>query len=153
MQQQKNRMNKRKFRIGELAKKLKVKKFVIRFWEKEFELESSRSDGGQRFYSQDDLKTFSTIKDLLYNQKFTITGAKKRLQFILNKNENTEEFSPATKAYEEQEIQQTHGNESEKETVIIKCTEEKAVSQIPQEFFDKLNILKEKLRKIKEKLN
>lgn len=97
MQLQKIRMNKRKFRIGELAKKLKVKKFVIRFWEKEFELESSRSDGGQRFYSQEDLNTFVTIKDLLYNQKFTIPGAKKQLKLGMSTQEETEnnEINPA----------------------------------------------------------
>ena len=99
MQLQKTRMNKRKFRIGELAKKLKVKKFVIRFWEKEFDLESNRSDGGQRFYSQEDLNTFTTIKDLLYNQKFTIPGAKNQLDFGKNVIEETEnsDINPATK--------------------------------------------------------
>src|SRR3972149_9343706 len=79
MQSDKSNMSKRQFRIGDLAQELKVKKFVIRFWEKEFGIESDRSQGGQRFYTTDDLKTFMTIKDLLYNQKFTIAGAKKQL--------------------------------------------------------------------------
>ncbi|HEV2601695.1 MAG TPA: MerR family transcriptional regulator [Candidatus Babeliales bacterium] len=73
------KMQKRQFRIGELAKKLEVEKFVIRFWEKEFNLAPSRSIGGQRFYSEDDFTTFSKIKSLLYSQKFTISGAKKQL--------------------------------------------------------------------------
>lgn len=73
------KMQKRQFRIGELAKKLEVEKFVIRFWEKEFNLAPARSTGGQRFYSEDDFATFSKIKSLLYNQKFTISGAKKQL--------------------------------------------------------------------------
>lgn len=79
MQQQKTGMGKRKFRIGDLARELKVKKYVVRFWEKEFELESDRSEGGQRFYTKEDLKLFSLIKDLLYNRGFTISGAKKEL--------------------------------------------------------------------------
>ncbi len=81
MQQQKVHMDKRKFRIGDLAEELKVKKFVIRFWEKEFDIKSDRSEGGQRFYTSEDLQTFIRIKDLLYNKGFTIAGAKKQLYF------------------------------------------------------------------------
>ncbi len=73
-------MEKKKFRIGGLAQELGVKKFVIRFWEKEFELTADRSIGGQRFYTDDDLKVFYTIKDLLYSQGFTIAGAKLQLK-------------------------------------------------------------------------
>lgn len=74
------RMQKRQFRIGELAKHLNVKKFVIRFWEKEFALRATRSDGGQRFYNEDDIHSFCIIKSLLYEQGFTIAGARKHLQ-------------------------------------------------------------------------
>lgn len=73
------KMKRKKFRIGELAQQLSVERFVIRFWEKEFELTSTRSDGGQRFYTEDDLDTFSRIKELLYNLGFTIQGAKKQI--------------------------------------------------------------------------
>jgi DNA-binding transcriptional MerR regulator len=74
------KMQKRTFRIGELAKHLAIERFVIRFWEKEFALKTNRSHGGQRFYTHDDLQTFSLIKDLLYNRGFTIGGAKKQIQ-------------------------------------------------------------------------
>jgi DNA-binding transcriptional MerR regulator len=77
-------MRKKLFRIGELAKELRVKKFVIRFWEKEFNLSSTRTGGGQRLYSPDDLELFKKIKDLLYNKKFTIQGAKAQLNEIRN---------------------------------------------------------------------
>ncbi len=79
------KMEKKKFRIGELAEKVSVERFVIRFWEKEFGLTSSRSDGGQRFYTEHDLSVFMSIKKLLYEQGFTISGAKKQLansQFV-----------------------------------------------------------------------
>ena len=82
MQQQKMHMSKKQFRIGDLAKELKVKKFVVRFWEKEFGIKSDRSGGGQRFYTTEDLKIFLLIKDLLYNQGFTIAGAKKQLEVV-----------------------------------------------------------------------
>lgn len=70
----------KKIRIGELANALGVEKFVIRFWEKEFNLQKTRSEGGQRFYTFQDLKEFKTIKTLLYEEKFTISGAKKYLE-------------------------------------------------------------------------
>ncbi len=84
MQSQKVHMSRKQFRIGDLAKELKVKKFVIRFWEKEFDLKSDRSHGGQRFYTSEDLQTFLLIKDLLYGQGFTIAGAKKQLEMLLS---------------------------------------------------------------------
>lgn len=74
------RMQKKQFRIGELANKVGVEKFVIRFWEKEFNITTNRSTGRQRFYNERDLKTFTFIKDLLYNKGFTIAGAKKQLK-------------------------------------------------------------------------
>ncbi len=79
------RMQKRKFRIGELAEQLDVERFVIRFWEKEFGLKSTRSEGRQRFYDERDLALFTQIKSLLYKQGFTIAGAKKQLKMTNNK--------------------------------------------------------------------
>ena len=86
------RMESRKFRIGELAKELNLEKFVIRFWEKEFNLNSFRSKGGQRFYESKDAEKFKTIKHLLYKQGFTIAGAKKALQ-----EKSSQHFIPSQK--------------------------------------------------------
>lgn len=72
--------NKRQFRIGDLAKNLSVERFVIRFWEKEFGVKPQRSKGGQRFYESKDMETFARIKNLLYDEGFTIAGAKKMLK-------------------------------------------------------------------------
>ncbi len=74
------KMERRKFRIGELSRKIGVEQFVIRFWEKEFDIESKRSNGGQRFYDEKDYKRFKKIKELLYEKKFTIAGAKEELK-------------------------------------------------------------------------
>lgn len=76
------KMSKRQYRIGDLAKALNVEKFVVRFWEKELGIKSYRSKGGQRFYEEKDFKKFETIKNLLYNKKFTLAGAKKELDNI-----------------------------------------------------------------------
>lgn len=83
-------MSTKQFRIGQLAQELKVERFVIRFWEKEFCLNPTRSQGGQRFYTEKDLSTFKKVKALLYEEGFTIVGAKKALeeQFIGSKKTN-----------------------------------------------------------------
>lgn len=74
------KMQRRQFRIGQLADQLGVERFVVRFWEKEFNITGTRSTGGQRFYEEKDLETFKLIKQLLYNEGFTIAGAKKQLK-------------------------------------------------------------------------
>lgn len=76
------KMMKRQYRIGELAKHLKLKKFVLRFWEKELDIKPHRSTGGQRFYQEEDFETFKIIKELLYERKFTLAGAKKELLLL-----------------------------------------------------------------------
>ncbi|MBP6869527.1 MerR family transcriptional regulator [Candidatus Babeliales bacterium] len=76
------KMSKRQYRIGELAKQLKLKKFVLRFWEKELDIKPHRSLGGQRFYQEEDFETFKLIKTLLYDRKFTLAGAKKELESL-----------------------------------------------------------------------
>lgn len=73
------RMEKKRYRIGDFSKDIGVKNFVIRFWEKEFGIKSSRTVGGQRYYNQIALDKFKLIKKLLYEQKFTVEGAKKEL--------------------------------------------------------------------------
>lgn len=80
------KMQRKQFRIGDLAKQLNVERFVIRFWEKEFNLKGTRSKGGQRFYEGRDLATFEYIKELLYKQGFTIAGAKQKLNVISKKD-------------------------------------------------------------------
>jgi len=80
------KMSKRQYRIGELAKRLKLKKFVLRFWEKELDIKPDRSTGGQRFYQEEDFEIFKLVKNLLYERKFTLAGAKKELEHIIKGN-------------------------------------------------------------------
>ena len=72
--------NSGKLRIGDLAKQLQVKEFVIRFWEREFKIKARRSAGGQRFYTKQHVALLEQIKDLLYTREYTIAGAKKHLE-------------------------------------------------------------------------
>ena len=98
------RMQPAQFRIGELAKSVGVERFVIRFWEKEFNLKSDRSTGGQRFYTNKDLETFKKIKSLLYEKKYTIEGARKILQDkntsnIIGTYKTSLDYNPSDKLY------------------------------------------------------
>lgn len=91
------KMSKCQYRIGELSKQLSVEKFVLRFWEKELGIKPKRSKGGQRFYQEKDFQTFSTIKTLLYEKKFTIAGAKEELARMKQKKSAKPETVLATK--------------------------------------------------------
>ena len=133
------KMQKRKFRIGELANKLELERFVVRFWEKEFNIKTKRSQGSQRFYDENDLRKFELIKRLLYEEGFTIVGAKKKL-----KEKSTREIS------------------SKKESIIAshkttmddsgknndKSAEYEKIENLSQQIID----LKNKLRKLREML-
>ena len=68
------------YRIGEVSRITGVKTHVLRYWEQEFKLRPEKFWGTQRRYKKEDLETILTIKKLLYEERFTIRGAKKRLR-------------------------------------------------------------------------
>lgn len=71
----------RQYKIGEVCKLADVQPYVLRYWETEFTaLAPSKSGGGQRIYSQQEVDTVLRIKELLYKEGFTIAGAKKKLE-------------------------------------------------------------------------
>lgn len=73
--------DKQYFRIGEVARLTALKASVLRFWETEFkELNPPKSRTGQRLYSKRDIELLLEIKRLLYAEKLTIEGARKRLK-------------------------------------------------------------------------
>jgi DNA-binding transcriptional MerR regulator len=69
------------FRIGEVAEAVGVKPHVIRYWESEFKrwIRPERSRSGQRVYSRHHVERLSQIRDLLYVERYTIEGARRRL--------------------------------------------------------------------------
>jgi DNA-binding transcriptional MerR regulator len=68
------------FRIGEVSRLTATKTFVLRFWETEFpSLQPVKSPSGHRLYRREDIETVFEIKRLLYEQGFTIAGARKHL--------------------------------------------------------------------------
>ena len=72
----------KRYRIGDVAKLVDVKPYVIRYWETEFKgfLVAKKSDGGQKLYSPRDVETILNIKKLLYSEGFNIAGARKKLK-------------------------------------------------------------------------
>lgn len=69
------------FRIGEVANLVGVEPHVLRYWEHEFRsIRPTKSQRGQRVYSRKDVEHLRRIRTLLYEQGFTIAGAKKALR-------------------------------------------------------------------------
>lgn len=127
---QKIKINQNKFRIKELADKLKIKKSVIKFWRKEFNLKPVNSSGKQCFYTQKDFKTLLQIKDLLYNKKFTISKVKTEFKQLKSINTAT-----MAEAYES------------KSKIVYK-----EVEVIPKDFLHKVSIIKKQLNELMLKL-
>jgi DNA-binding transcriptional MerR regulator len=69
------------FRIGEVSRVTSTKPFVLRYWETEFPmLQPVKSPKGHRLYRREDIDTVFTIKRLLYDEGFTIAGARRHLR-------------------------------------------------------------------------
>ncbi len=68
------------FRIGEVCRLTSTKPFVLRYWETEFPtLQPVKSPKGHRLYRREDIETVFLIKRLLYDEGFTIAGARRHL--------------------------------------------------------------------------
>ncbi len=73
--------NKLFFKIGEVCDLTETQPYVLRYWESEFPaLAPAKNNSGQRIYRRRDIETILRIKALLYEEGFTIAGAKKRLE-------------------------------------------------------------------------
>jgi len=69
------------FRIGEVARLCRLPAYVLRFWETEFpQLKPVKSSTGQRMYRRKDVENVLHIKQLLYEEGFTIAGARQYLR-------------------------------------------------------------------------
>ncbi len=74
-------MTKFYYTIGEVSNLLGVKPHVIRYWESEFPVLRPKKSGGRiRKFSQEHVHLLRKIQDLLYNQRFTIEGARQKLK-------------------------------------------------------------------------
>ena len=90
---------KRYFTIGEVSELCAVKPHVLRYWEQEFpQLKPVKRRGNRRYYQRDDVLTIRQIRSLLYDQGYTIGGARQRM---------TDEDSGALGADSQAVIQET----------------------------------------------
>jgi DNA-binding transcriptional MerR regulator len=73
--------DKKYFRIGEVSRIIGVRPYVLRYWESEFpQIRPHRADSKQRTYQKRDLQIILEIKRLLYEEKLTIEGARRKLR-------------------------------------------------------------------------
>ena len=100
------------YKIGEACKKLDIQPYVLRYWETEFPpLSPDKSKSGQRVYSQQDLAVIRRIKELLYEEGYTIAGAKKKLEGELSSL--SEEDEKASEKDEKQPEEAKKGSKGE----------------------------------------
>ena len=75
---------KRYFTIGEVSELCGVKPYVLRYWEQEFtQLRPMKRRGNRRYYQHHEVLMIRRIRDLLYDQGFTISGARNKLQELV----------------------------------------------------------------------
>ncbi len=91
------------FRIGEVSKLARTKPYVLRYWETEFPtLRPTKSRSGHRLYRRQDVETVFEIKRLLYQEGFTIEGA--RRQLAGNSGANTGKQAKSSASLDGQEL-------------------------------------------------
>src|SRR5436309_15199428 len=74
------------FKIGEVCELIKVQPHVLRYWETEFPmLAPQKNRAGQRVYRRKDVEMVLRIRNLLYDEKFTIAGARKKISEEMRK--------------------------------------------------------------------
>ena len=82
------------FRIGEVSRLCGLPTYVLRFWETEFpQLKPSKSGTGQRMYRKIDVESVLRIKNLLYDQGFTIAGARQHLRSEVKRKQSPLPFA------------------------------------------------------------
>jgi DNA-binding transcriptional MerR regulator len=96
------------FRIGEVSRLCSLPSYVLRFWETEFsQLKPSKSGTGQRMYRKIDVENVLRVKKLLYDQGFTIAGARQQLKAEVKRKQTPLPFAvPAPEKMELKQVRQ-----------------------------------------------
>jgi DNA-binding transcriptional MerR regulator len=84
------------FRVGEVSQLVGVESYVLRYWEKMFpQLKPEKDEIGQRVYTRSDIDLVMRIKILLYEERYTIDGARRRLREN-SRDKGVEDFQKST---------------------------------------------------------
>jgi DNA-binding transcriptional MerR regulator len=104
------------YKIGEVSQITGVEPYILRYWESEFKIVTPiRTNSKQRLYRKKDLELILEIKKLLYEEKFTIAGAKKRLHRLKARREEQLKLDLPEKKYRDalvavkKELENLHG--------------------------------------------
>jgi len=90
-------IQKKYFKISEVSEIVGVEPYVLRFWEREFKLIKPIRFSTHRLYTYEDIKIILEIKKLLYDEGFTITGAKRQLSKQLKQRQILKEIKEELK--------------------------------------------------------
>jgi DNA-binding transcriptional MerR regulator len=143
---------KRYFTIGEVSELCGVKPHVLRYWEQEFtQLRPMKRRGNRRYYQHHEVLMIRRIRDLLYDQGFTISGARNKLQEIVqverDKRRAGEVMLDGVEVVEEVE-DSTFGDSQFED-----APPEEAAPDERDEFAQKLQLLKRELFEIRDLLS
>lgn len=95
------------FRIGEVSRLCGLPTYVLRFWETEFpQLKPSKGSTGQRMYRRPDVENVLRVKKLLYDQGFTIAGARQQLRAEVKRKQTALPFIRGTNQAELRAVRQ-----------------------------------------------
>ena len=136
---------KRYFTIGEVSELCGVKPHVLRYWEQEFtQLRPMKRRGNRRYYQHHEVLMIRRIRDLLYDQGFTISGARNKLQEIVQVERDRRRAGEVMlDGVEEMEVEDSSFGESQFED---------APPDEREEFVQKLQLLKRELFEIRDLL-
>lgn len=87
------------FKIGEVSRILGVKPYVLRFWESEFRITPAKNQSQHRVYKRQEVEKFLEIKHLLYEERFTIEGARVKLKELLKERQKQLKLDLAENPY------------------------------------------------------
>ena len=105
---------KRYFTIGEVGDLCGVKPHVLRYWEQEFtQLRPMKRRGNRRYYQHHEVLMIRRIRDLLYDQGFTISGARNKMQEILQTEREQKNSTPVL--FDEADVLMTEVSDLEHE--------------------------------------
>lgn len=128
---------KRYFTIGEVSELCGVKPHVLRYWEQEFKhLRPMKRRGNRRYYQHHEVLMIRRIRDLLYDQGFTISGARNKLQEIVQSDRDRQravglplnEIRPVLSDGEPSQLAPNAGQEIQTAPAIAKGGDEPSIS-------------------------